>query len=226
MKLNVIYQDEDVLVVYKEPNISAQEERGGKMDMPSLIKNYLVSKGQKPQVFVVHRLDKPVAGIMVYALNQRSAAKLSKSISNKDFLKKYFAVSENIPEGRREGELRNYLLKDGKTNTSGVVNKGTPNSKEAVLKYKVVRDFIYQNQKLYLNEVELCTGRHHQIRVQFNEAMSPLYGDIKYNADAIAKEQREGVALCAAFLEFEHPTTGKKLRFEIMPTNSIFPKAF
>ena len=226
MKLNVIYQDEDVLVVYKEPNISAQEERGGKMDMPSLIKNYLVSKGQKPQVFVVHRLDKPVAGIMVYALNQRSAARLSQSISNKDFLKKYYAITENIPGGQLEGELRNYLLKDGKTNTSKVVNKGTPNSKEALLKYKVISDFTYQDQKLYLNEVELCTGRHHQIRVQFNEAMSPLYGDLKYNAGAMKKGQREGVALCAAFLEFEHPTTGKKLKFQIKPTNSIFPKSF
>lgn len=230
MKLNILYEDKDILVVYKPAFISSQEERGAGVDMISMIRNYYAKKGiGNVDVHVVHRLDKPVAGIMVYALNKRAAAGLSKAISQSGFNKEYYAVLTNIPENFNEEKpkdtytLRNFLLRDGRNNISKIVaDSSIKEAKEAVLDYEITMKAEVDSQKMYLAKIKLHTGRHHQIRVQFSGNNAPLYGDKKYNMNA--GQQNEGIALCAYKLEFEHPVTKRKLSFQIKPDNSIFQK--
>ncbi len=226
MKLNVIYEDANILVVYKKAGISSQEERGGRYDMPSLIRNYLISKGMPPSVYVVHRIDKPVAGVMVYALNQETASKLSLDIAEGRFTKKYYCITMGLPKGKHEGELVDYLVRDGKSRTSTIVPKQTKDAKVAKLRYEVIKEIEYKGTMGYLVSVELLTGRHHQIRVQLAGADAPLYGDTKYNSHALDNGQREGVALCAYELSFTHPVDNKQMIFSVTPENSIFPNVF
>ena len=236
--LEVLYLDEDIIVVHKQAGISSQAERGGAMDMVCMIKNYLAQKGKKfDDVFVLHRLDKPVAGVLVYALNKKAAAKLSEDIKNRKVLKKYYALITALPQGLteedfdKEYELKDIIAKAGLKNTYKLVKCEEVNSltgaekkeaKEAELKYKIVKKVEFEGSNLYLVDVELITGRYHQIRLQFNGAGAPLFGDVKYNQQAKEKGERRGVALCSYKLEFSHPMLNETMRFEIKPKNSIF----
>ena len=234
MKLDILYKDKDILVVRKPAFVASQEERGSGIDMVSIIKNYYATnENTKADVYVIHRLDKPVEGIMVYGLNKNAAAKLSKAVAQGGFNKYYYAVLTNIPananiaEGKSEveNELCDYLIKDGRNNVSRVVKENTPEAKKSVLIYELVKQREINHRKLFLVKIKLLTGRHHQIRVQFANANAPLYGDKKYgNSDK--NVEKEGVALCSYKLAFNHPVTNKKMEFEIKPENSIFRRFF
>lgn len=238
MKLDILYEDKDILVVRKPAFVASQEERGNAMDMVSAIKNhYAINKNKMVDVHVVHRLDKPVEGVMVYALNRSAAAKLSKAVADGSFNKNYYAILTELPQNGKNmgevndnvlnicGELCNFLLKDGRNNVSKVVKENTPNAKKAMLKYEIVDEKEVEQRRLYLAKIKLLTGRHHQIRVQFANADAPLYGDKKYgNSDKTI--EKEGVALCSYKLEFDHPVSNKKMKFEITPENSIFRRFF
>lgn len=237
-ELNVLYIDDDILVVYKPEGISSQAERGGAMDMVSLIKNYLSNNKKKYEdVHVIHRLDKPVAGILVYALNKKAAAKLSADVKNRRIEKRYYALLSDLPQGitsedyNREKELRNIIVSAGVKNTYKLITEEDKvklskvelkDAKEALLKYKIVKDVEIDGEKLYMADIELITGRYHQIRLQFNGAGAPLFGDVKYNEMAKVKGERRGVALCAYKIKFTHPILNKPMSFEIKPSNSIF----
>lgn len=254
MKLDVLYIDKDIIVVNKPSGVASSEERGASMDMMSYIRNYLYENDVKYEdVHVVHRLDKPVAGVMVYALNKKAAAALSKDIASKEAKKFYRAIVEGMPQkissknqqgknsdiikddkndnsnnnyGDEYIEVENVLLRDAKTNTSKIVESSTKdkNAKIAKLRFKICNEFEYNDMSLCMVDIELLTGRHHQIRVQFNGMGTPLYGDMKYNVHAKERNEREGVALCAYKLLIKHPTSGKVMKFEIVPSNSIFAK--
>lgn len=232
MKLDILYKDKDILIVRKPAFAASQEERGSGMDMVSAIKNYYaINENKRADVYVIHRLDKPVEGIMVYGLNKNVAAKLSKELAQGGFNKYYYAVLTDIPKnvnstkGRTENELCDYLIRDGRGNVSKVVKENTPGAKKAVLTYEPVSQLEINDRKLFLVKIKLLTGRHHQIRVQFANAGAPLYGDKKYgNTDK--NVEKEGVALCSYKLVFNHPVTNKKMEFEIKPENSIFRRFF
>lgn len=234
MKLDILYKDKDILVVRKPAFVASQEERGSGIDMVSAIKNYYATnENTKVEVYVIHRLDKPVEGIMVYGLSKNAAAMLSKAVAQGNFNKYYYAVLTNIPAGakgvegsaKEENELCDYLIKDGRSNVSRVVKENTPDAKKAVLTYELVKHLEINHKKLYLAKIKLLTGRHHQIRVQFANANAPLYGDKKYgNSDK--NVEKEGVALCSYKLSFNHPITNKVMEFEIKPENSIFRRFF
>ena len=205
MKINIIYEDNHLLVVEKPINVIVQEDNTKDKDLLTILKEYIREKYNKPgnvYLGLVHRLDRPVGGIMVFARTSKSASRLSEQIRNKTFKKTYNAVViGNINE---KGTLKDKLLKNEKTNIVIISDKG----KEAILHYKKID---YKNN-MSLVEINLETGRPHQIRVQFSNYGYPLYGDNKYNKNATSNEQ---IALFAKRIEFIHPTTKKLLTFEL-----------
>ena len=175
------------------------------------VKNYRASKGELPYIGVVHRLDQPVEGIMVFAKNKEAAADLSRQIKTKLADKYYYAMTDGVPE-KKKGTLEDELLQNGKTNTSEVVERGTPQAKHASLSYEVVE----QDGKHAVLRIKLDTGRHHQIRVQLAHAGMPIVGDKKYNFKENIAPSGGQLALCSFKIAFRHPKTDKKLEFEIM----------
>ena len=213
----ILYEDKDILICRKPAGVATQTKRLGQQDMESLLKNYRAKKGEQPYIGIVHRLDQPVEGVMVFAKNQQAAAYLSKQVQERVIGKYYYAVSKHAPK-EKEGILENYLLTDKKTNFTQVVNDNANSAKYAKLEYKVVET--KANNTLF--DIKLHTGRQHQIRVQMAHAGCPLVGDGKYG-DGSEKEQ---LALCSYKLEFEHPTTKTKMKFEIQPVGKVFIEFF
>lgn len=213
---NIIYEDEAIIVCIKEAGVATQTKQMGQKDMESILKNYRVSKGEPPYIGIVHRLDQPVSGVMVFAKTKESAANLSRQIASKAADKYYYAVTDGVPETRNSlkkgsGTLEDYLLRDGRANISRVVSKGTEGAKRAELSYEVLS----QNGKCAIVRIKLQTGRHHQIRVQMANAGYPLAGDRKYNFKENMKSDYGALSLCSYKIAFQHPVTKKKMEFEI-----------
>ena len=227
----ILYEDNDIIVCHKPAGIATQTARVGQADIVSEITNYLAmtAKGT-PYVGVVHRLDQPVEGVLVFARNRQSAADLSRQIQVNRMEKYYYAVVCGR-EFKPCGELTDYLIKDGRTNTSRVVSSEVKDAKKSVLDYRVLEEQICEETadtalKIALVEIRLHTGRHHQIRVQMSHAGMSLLGDYKY-ADAETMKISEQmhmkeIALCAYRLSFVHPKTGRKLEFKIEPEGRSF----
>lgn len=211
--IKVIYEDNHIIVVEKTPNIPSQEDKTGDIDMLSLVKDYIKVKYNKPgnvYLGLVHRLDRPVGGIMIFAKTSKAASRLSEEVRNKTFKKKYLAVVDGKFENQ-EGTLEDYLYKDERNNMSKVVNATKKNAKLAKLDYKVL---VYDEVKnLSLVEINLHTGRHHQIRVQLSNFEHSIFGDQKYGTRGQGKQ----IALWAYKLKIVHPTTKEELEFEDLP---------
>jgi len=214
--LNVIYEDNHIIVVEKPVNIPSQEDKTGDVDMITLIKNYLKEKYNKPgnvYVGLVHRLDRPVGGIMVFAKTSKAASRLSESIRTKNFKKTYLAIVNNT-NLEKEAVLEDYLYKNEALNKSMVVSKEKHNAKLARLNYKVIESIEAENKKwLSLVEINLETGRHHQIRVQFASRENSLYGDQKYGSGP----KGEQIALWAYKIELKHPVKDELISFVCKP---------
>lgn len=213
MKINIIYEDNHLLVVEKPFDVLSQKDNTNDLDMVELLKKYLKDKyNKKGNVYLglVHRLDRPVGGVMVFAKTSKAAKRLSEDIRNNEFKKRYLVVI-NGSMNKKSGTMFDYLLKDRKTNMVRVVKEGTQNSKLAVLKYRVLG----QVDKLSLLLVELVTGRSHQIRVQFSSRGKPLYGDQRYGGEFSKVKQR--IALWAYEVEFVHPTKKEVMKFSLKP---------
>lgn len=209
--LNVIYEDNHIIVVEKPCNIPSQADKTGDSDMLTSVKEYIKEKYNKPgEVFLglVHRLDRPVGGVMVFARTSKAASRLSEAIRAKDFSKKYLAVVEGCFE-EKTGTLEDYLFKDEALNKSRVVSKDKKGAKLARLHYEVIEEV---NGKSLIR-INLETGRHHQIRVQFSNAGHPLVGDQKYGKSNPGVQ----IALWAYELEFKHPTKDEVLKFNAFP---------
>ena len=203
--INIIYEDNHLLVVEKPINMPVQEDSSKDKDLLNELKLYLKNKYNKPgnvYLGLVHRLDRPVGGIMVFAKTSKAASRLNEQIRNHIVKKTYYAVlCGNLKE---DGILEDYLLKEEKTNKTIISDKG----KYSKLEYKVIEN----KENKTLVKINLITGRSHQIRVQFSSRNYPLYGDQKYNKKASKKEQ---VALFAKQIIFDHPVTKEQMNFEI-----------
>ena len=205
--LNILYEDNHLIVVVKPYNVLSQSDNTKDIDMLTIIKNY--NKPGNVYLGLVHRLDRPTGGIMVFAKTSKAASRLSKQIKDNKFTKKYLAVVHGILE-KKENILVNYLKKD-ENNNSLITNE--KEGKYAKLHYKVLKE----NKDYSVLDILLETGRHHQIRVQLKNIGHPLYGDQRYGLN-----DKKQLGLFAYHLEFYHPVTKEKLIFEYMPKEEIF----
>ncbi len=211
MQLNIIYEDNHIIVVEKPCNIPSQADSTNDVDMITIVKQYIKDKYQKPgEVYLglVHRLDRPVGGIMVFARTSKAASRLSEAIRTNQFSKTYLAVVTGKLD-EKIGRLENYLWKDETLNKSMVVSKEKKGAKLAKLSYEVLEE----KDDASLVKIHLETGRHHQIRVQFSNIGHPLYGDQKYGKDNKVSQ----IALWAFSLEFKHPTKDEIMHFSCLP---------
>ena len=208
--LNILYEDNHVIVVVKPKGILSQADSSGKMDMLTLIKQYIKEKYNKPgdvYLGLVHRLDINTDGVMVFAKTSKAASRLSSAIANNQFEKRYIATVEGTLSNLDFVELKSYILKNEGERKSYI----SPNGKEAILLYKVLKNYIIDGTKVTDIEVILKTGRFHQIRCQMSSIGHPLYKDNKYGSKA--KNPNNEIPLTAYSLTFTHPTTKEKLTF-------------
>lgn len=211
--LKVIYEDNHIIVVEKKPNIPSQGDKTNDIDMLTIVKQYIKEKYNKPgEVYLglIHRLDRPVGGVMVFAKTSKAAARLSEQVRNKIFKKKYLTIVDGKMEKEKDS-LEDYLLKNEKNNLSKVVNEKTKNAKQAKLDYEVLT---YNDEiNLSVLKINLHTGRHHQIRVQLSSRGHSIYGDQKYGTRGRGKQ----IALWAYSLTILHPISKEEMTFISIP---------
>ncbi len=213
--IRIFHEDNSVLVVVKPQNIPSQPDESGDTDMLTLLKQYVKQKYNKPgEVYLglVHRLDRPTGGVMVFARNSKSAERLSAQIREGKMNKMYLATVVNTPK-QRKGELVHYLKKNALTNNVYVATFGTTGAKCARLDYEVLE----HTDQLALVKVRLETGRSHQIRVQFSAIGSPLFGDARYGGDIV---KGRNLALWAYQLSFDHPVSKERMVFVCYPPDT------
>ena len=211
--LKVIYEDNHIIVVEKIPNIPSQADKTGDIDMLTIIKQYIKDKYNKPgnvYLGLVHRLDRPVGGVMVFAKTSKAASRLSEQVRQKELKKKYLTVVDGKIENNK-GILEDYLYKDERNNMSRVVSSTKKNAKKASLDYEVIT---YNEVKdLSLLKINLHTGRHHQIRVQLSNFGHSIFGDQKYGTRGKGKQ----IALWAYELTIKHPVSKEEMVFKDLP---------
>lgn len=210
----VIFEDNHLLVVAKPVNMPTQEDESGDLDLLTALKISLKERHNKPgnvYLGLVHRLDRPVGGIMVFAKTSKAASRLSEAVRSRSFGKEYVGVVHGRPP-EPEGRLTHHLLKDSRTNMVRTVPRGShPDAREAMLDYAVLG----HEDGFSLVRIKLYTGRSHQIRVQLAAVGCPLYGDQKYGAGRNTPGQQ--LALWSAFLSFTHPTLREPVSYRSAP---------
>ena len=217
--IEVLHEDNHVIVVNKRSSDIVQGDKTGDVTMPDLIKEFLRVKYDKPgNIFcgVVHRLDRPTSGAVVFAKTSKALSRLNEQFREKDTRKVYWAIVEKEPKSKT-GSLTNFLLKNEKQNKSYVHEKEVKGSKKATLHYKQIA----QSDRYFLLEVELETGRHHQIRAQLANIGCIIKGDLKYGAK---RSNPDGsIHLHARRLEFIHPTTKEIIKvIAPVPNDSLW----
>lgn len=221
----ILYEDESMIVCEKPAGMPVQSDNTRDMDVETCLKHMIYEKQEgegEPYLTAVHRLDRPVGGLMVFAKTKEAAAELSKQIQEHEFEKCYQAVVCGSP--REEfGTFEDYLLRDGKTNTTKVVKAGTPGAKRAELDYELIDQIETKEGVMSWVLVILQTGRHHQIRVQFASRNLGLYGDTKYNTRyQKTKKKYMQLGLYSTRLAFFHPVTGEEMVFKTEPKGEAF----
>lgn len=217
--LQVLYEDNHIIVVNKRAGDIVQGDKTGDKPLSEVVKEYIKDKYNKPgEVFlgVVHRLDRPTTGIVLFARTSKALTRLNDLFKNRETQKTYWAAVKNKPE-HVEGTLTHYMVRNPKNNTSRAYVKEVPNSKKAVLDYRL----IYTLNNYYIIEVELHTGRHHQIRAQLSAIGSPIKGDLKYGFDRSNPDG--GINLHARKLVFVHPVSKNKISLTApLPDDAIW----
>ena len=218
-QIPVLYEDNHLLVVVKPANLPSQGDSSGDEDLLTILKRYIGEKYNKPGAVylgLVHRLDRPVGGVMVFARTSKAASRLSETFRTHEQDRQYLAVVEG--EFMEELSLKDHLLKDGKTGMVRAVKPGTPGAKEA----RLITRPVAAREQLTLTRVQLFTGRSHQIRVQHAHAGHPLWGDMRYGHGVPGRQ----IALWACRLALEHPTRHEQLVFASRPPKAGAWKKF
>lgn len=218
--LNIVYEDNHILVVLKPQNVPCCPDETKDPDLWSVIKEYLVTTYEKKgeaYLGLVHRLDRPTGGVMVYAKTSKAAARLCESVKTGEMEKRYFAVLAGVPKEKQINYLTHYLKKDADKNMVYVATMAEEGAKRAVLSYKVLEE----NGAMSLADIKLHTGRSHQIRVQSAALGTPLFGDQKYGGDKTPAGFN--LALWAVELKFSHPVTKEKMVFRVYPPSDEVP---
>ena len=215
--INILYEDTQILVCVKPAGVATQSKRIGSPDMVSLLKNHISmtsGKSGEPYLAVIHRLDQPVSGILVFAKTPAAAKDLNRQLTTSGFGKHYYALVAGTPEPT-SADLENFLVKDARTNTSRICQKGTANAKLAKLHYDLVDTTFFADIASAIPvatsqlKIKLDTGRHHQIRVQLSGMGCPIIGDTKYNPDSPKlTARRTPLCLCAYQLDLVRIDSG------------------
>ena len=205
--MTVLYEDNHIIVVNKKSGEIVQGDKTGDVPLSDIVKAWIKDKyGKEGNAFlgVVHRLDRPVQGVVVFAKTSKALTRLNNMFRTADVHKTYWAITQNRPK-EIEGTLTHWLVRNEKQNKSYVYDTEKPNSKKAVLHYKTLAE----SERYYLIEVNLMTGRHHQIRCQLAKIGCPIKGDLKYGAK---RSNPDGsISLLARKVEFLHPVSKKKI---------------
>jgi 23S rRNA pseudouridine1911/1915/1917 synthase len=207
MKEQIIYEDNHLLIINKKAGQLVQGDKTGDESLLDSIKNYIKIRDAKPgNVFLglVHRIDRPTSGLVIYAKTSKALSRLTQMVKNREVKKTYWAVvpKEMVPQSQR---LVHYLMKNEKNNKAIIFTKVTEGAKEAILRYTVIKSL----ENYMLLEIDLETGRHHQIRAQLSKTGIPIKGDLKYGSPRSNPDG--GINLHARKLEFIHPVTKEKI---------------
>ena len=216
--LQILYEDNHIIVVQKPQNVLSQGDETGDKSLLDMVKDYIKEKYNKPgnvYIGLVHRLDRPTGGVMVFAKTSKAAERLSAQLKSKEFSKKYFAVVIGAPK-YKSSRLEHFLKKDEKSNKVTVCTRSEDGAKQAILEYKTINS----QKGISLLDVQILTGRSHQIRVQLSQIGNPLFGDQKYG---IETPKNVNLALWAYQLSFVHPTTKKQMVFKSVPPLTSAP---
>lgn len=213
--MKVVYEDNHIIIVNKESGEIVQGDKSGDQPLSEFVKAYIKQKYNKPgNVFlgVTHRLDRPVSGLVVFARTSKALARLNDMFRNGDIHKTYWAITQNCPEPS-EGTLTHWITRNTQQNKSYAHDREVPNSKQAILNYRLIG----KTDNYHLLEIQLMTGRHHQIRCQLSHIGSPIKGDLKYGAK---RSNPDGsISLHARRIEFVHPVTKETINVEApLPT--------
>ena len=214
--VQIVYEDNHLLVVVKPPNMPTQADASGDPDLHSTMKRYIAQTYNKPGAVylgLVHRLDRPVGGLVVLAKTSKAADRLSAQVRQKTLARQYVAAVRGTPP--QEAELDHWLLKDEKTNTVRAVREGTPGAKDAKLRFALAG----REGDLSLLRVKLFTGRSHQIRVQLSSGGYPIWGDARYGGGRAGEQ----IALWGAHLGLVHPTLKEEMHFDAPPPTQGMP---
>ena len=206
-KQDILYEDNHIIAVNKHSGDLVQSDTEGTLGLEDEIKEFIKVRDEKPgDVFlgVVHRIDRPVSGVVIFAKTSKALVRLNEMVRSRNIDKRYWAVCEEAPE-ELEGTLVHFITRDGKTNKAVAYNSQKGDAKRAELRYKMLGGS--KNYKLL--EVELITGRHHQIRCQLSKVGCPIKGDLKYGAKRSNKDG--GISLHSRKVEFAHPVGGKPI---------------
>ena len=218
--LQIIYEDNHLIIVNKRVGDIVQGDKTKDKPLSEVVKEYIAEKYNKPgKVYlgVVHRLDRPTSGIIIFAKTSKALSRLNKMLRDKEFTKTYIAIVENPPQDNK-GTLIHYLRKNPKNNKAIVFNKNTPDTKKAILHYKISK----QLDNYTVLEIDLETGRHHQIRAQLSSINCTIKGDLKYGAKRSNKNG--GIYLHAYKISFIHPVKKEAITCIAKPTNNLLWK--
>lgn len=220
--MNVIYEDNHIILVNKASSEIVQGDKTGDTPLSETVKQYIKEKYHKPgNVFlgVIHRLDRPVSGLVLFARTSKALSRLNEMFKTKEIKKTYWAIVKNQPPAPA-GELVHWLVRNEKQNKSYAYDREVKDSKKAILDYKVIG----RSEHYYLLEINLQTGRHHQIRCQLAKMGCPIKGDLKYGAQ---RSNPDGsICLHARRIEFVHPVSKEKMSFEAPVPESALWKSF
>lgn len=216
--LIILYEDNHIIVVLKPQNVPTCEDESKDKDLLNMVKEYIKVTYHKPgnvYVGLIHRLDRPTGGVMVFAKSSKAAGRLSEQMKTGDFEKKYLTILVQTPK-EKKAVLTNYLKKNAVNNMVYISSQAVEGAKMAQLDYTVVDE----KEGLCLAEVRLHTGRSHQIRVQMSAIGCPVYGDMRYGGE---KAKKGRLALWAYYLAFTHPVTGERMVFKVQPPEDVVP---
>lgn len=218
----ILYEDNHLIVINKLPSEIVQGDKTGDLPLSEEVKQYLKKKYNKPgNVFtgVIHRLDRPVGGVVVFAKTGKALSRMNELVKNREIKKTYWAIVKNKPR-ETEAVLSHFLLRNEKKNKSFVSNKKQENSKEAILTYRLMAS----SKDYHLLEVDLKTGRHHQIRAQLAAIGCPIKGDLKYGYSRSNKDA--SISLHARSVSFEHPVKKEPLTVIANPPDDVLWRFF